>query len=185
MMDIEEITIEEFKKDIYNRYIQIFPRVERREWTKIELSYQKNKEKFYKIVVKDVIIGFFMLEKLDKAHPYYLEYFAIFDEFQNQGYGSKALQILIDKKVKDEDLIAEMDKVDKNDLNTVRRSKFYEKLGFKKIDSEYLLYKAFYTPIVYTKSNEIIKEKYDKIFFDYYNYNCGENSIKANCRIIK
>ena len=78
-----------------------------------------------------------------------------------------------------------MEKEDKNNLNTIRRSKFYERLGFKKIESEYLLYKAFYTPIVYTKSNEIIKEKYDKIFFDYYNYNCGENAIKANCRIIK
>ena len=184
-MEIKEITIESFKKKIYNRYIKIFPRIERREWTKIEISYQNGKEKFYEILLNNEIIGFFMLEKLDKKHPYYLEYFAIYDEFQNLGYGSKALKLLIDKIIKDEDLIAEMEKENKNNLNTIRRSKFYEKLGFKKIDSEYLLYKAFYTPIVYTKSNEIIKEEYDKIFFDYYNYNCGENAIKANCKIIK
>ena len=36
-MGIEEINIEEFKKNIYNRYIKIFPRIERREWTKIEI----------------------------------------------------------------------------------------------------------------------------------------------------
>ena len=184
-MEIKEITIESFKKKIYNRYIKIFPRIERREWTKIEISYQNGKEKFYEVLLNTEIIGFFVLEKLDKKHPYYLEYFAIYDEFQNLGYGSKALKLLIDKIIKDEDLIAEMEKENKNNLNTIRRSKFYEKLGFKKIDSEYLLYKAFYTPIVYTKSNEIIKEEYDKIFFDYYNYNCGENAIKANCRIIK
>ena len=43
MIDIIEITIEEFKDNIYNKYIKLFPEEEQREWKKIEDTYKKEK----------------------------------------------------------------------------------------------------------------------------------------------
>ena len=51
-----------------------------------------------------------MLEKLKEDYPYYLDYFAIFKEFQGLGYGTKAMRILLDRKVLDKGLIAEIEK---------------------------------------------------------------------------
>ena len=185
MVDIIEITIDEFKNNIYGKYVKLFPKNEQREWVKIEGTYKKGVEKFYKIVLKDEIIGFFMLEKLNDNYPFYLDYFAIFEEFQNKGYGSKSIEKLIDKIIGNNGLIAEIEQESMEKPITIKRFKFYSKLGFKKITSEYLLYNVLYTPIVYINSNNIIKEKIDKIFFDYYTENCGEKEIKKNCKIIK
>lgn len=185
MIDIIEITINEFKNNIYDKYIQLFPENEQRQWVKIEKTYKKNIEKFYKIVLKNEIIGFFMLEKLNDNYPFYLDYFAIFKEFQNKGYGSKSITKLIDKIIGNKGLIGEIEKESTKNPFTIKRFNFYSKLGFKKIDSEYLLYNVHYTPIVYINSDNIIKEKMDKIFFDYYLENCGEKEIKKNCKIIK
>lgn len=185
MIDIIEITINEFKNSIYDKYIKLFPENEQREWKKIERTYEKGIEKFYKIVLKNKIIGFFMLEKLNDNYPFYLDYFAIFKEFQNRGYGSKSIVKLIDKIVGSNGLIGEIEKESTKNPITIERFKFYSKLGFKKFDSEYLLYNVIYTPIIYINSNSIIKEKIDKIFFDYYLENCGEKEMKSNCQIIK
>ena len=108
MLDIIEITIDEFKNNIYGKYVKLFPENEQREWVKIEETYKKGIEKFYKIVLKNEIIGFFMLEKLNDNYPFYLDYFAIFEEFQNKGYGSKSIEKLIDKIVCNNGLIAEI-----------------------------------------------------------------------------
>ena len=185
MVDIIEITINDFKKDAYGKYVKLFPENEQREWVKIEETYKKGIEKFYKIVYKNEIIGFFMLEKLNDNYPFYLDYFAIFKEFQNQGYGSKAIVKLIDKIGGNSGLIGEIEKESMENLITIKRFKFYSKLGFKKFESEYLLYNVLYTPIIYINSDNIIKEKLDKIFFDYYLENCGEKEVKKNCKIVK
>ena len=142
MIDIIEITINEFKNNIYDKYIQLFPENEQRQWVKIEKTYKKNIEKFYKIVLKNEIIGFFMLEKLNDNYPFYLDYFAIFKEFQNKGYGSKSITKLIDKIIGNKGLIGEIEKESTKNPFTIKRFNFYSKLGFKKIDSEYLLYKS-------------------------------------------
>ena len=97
MIDVIEITIEEFKEKIYNKYIKLFPEEEQREWKKIEDTYKKEIEKFYKVTLENQIIGFFMLERLNNNYPFYLDYFAIFEEFQSKGYGTKAIQELLDK----------------------------------------------------------------------------------------
>ena len=185
MIDIIEITITEFEDKIYDKYVKIFPESEQREWVKIKEAYKKGIEKFYKIVFENKIIGFFMLEKLNDNYPFYLDYFAIFSEFQNKGYGSKAIKKLIDKVVDDNGLIGEIERENIKNPITIKRFNFYSKLGFKKIDSEYLLYNIFYTPIIYINSDNIIKEKIDKIFFDYYLANNGEKEVRKNCKIIK
>ena len=184
MINVIEITIDEFRNDIYDMYISLFPNNERRKYNKIEITYSKKIEFFYKIVLNNTIIGFIMLEKLDNNHPYYLDYFAIYKEYQNKGYGKSALEFLLNNIVQNNGLIAEIEKVDDNNSITVKRLRFYERLGFKKINSVYLLDNVLYTPIVYLNSYNYSKHEIDKIFFDYYKIN-GEQELKMNYRITK
>ncbi len=185
MIDVIEITIEEFKKDIYDKYIKLFPKDEQRNWNKIVNTSNSGIEKFYKIIYENRTIGFFLLEKINDEYPFYLDYFAIYKEYQNQGYGTKAINILLSKIINNKGLIAEIEKECEGNLSTIKRFEFYKRLGFKKIESEYLLYNVYYNPIVYCEFENINKEKYDRIFFDYYIINCGENEVKKNCRITK
>lgn len=176
MISVVEITLNEFKEDIYDKYVRLFPKDEQRDWEKIEKTYKNGIEKFYKILLKDITIGFFMLEKLSNNYPFYIDYFAIFNEFQNKGYGTKAIQILMNKIIHNSGLIAEIEKENISNPITIKRFEFYKRLGFNKIDSEYLLYDLLYTPIVNINKN-IDKENIDIIFFDYYKTNCGKNAI--------
>ena len=184
MIDVLEITINEFKEKIYNRYIKLFPEDEQRKWQKIENTYKKGIEKFYKILLDDITIGFFMLEKLNDDYPFYLDYFAIFNEFQNKGYGTKAIEILMNKIVNNNGVIAEIEADNEDNSITIKRLEFYKRLGFNKTGSEYLLYDVLYTPITNINKN-ISKEKMDIIFFNYYKTNCGEHDIKTKCKIVK
>ncbi len=59
MIDVIEINIEEFKNDIYNEYIKLFPKDEQRSWNKIVNTTNSGIEKFYKIIYENKTIGFF------------------------------------------------------------------------------------------------------------------------------
>ena len=182
-MKIKEIELKEFEEKIYNEYVKLFPEEEQREWEKIKSAYKNGIEKFYKITENELVIGFFMIEKIDDNSPYYLDYFGIFKKHQNKGIGTQSIQKLLEK-VGEEGLYIEIEKEDtKNDI-TLRRAEFYKKLGFKRIDSEYLLYNVLYTPYIYTKTN-VTKEEVDKVMFEYYIINCGKKEIKNNCKQIK
>ena len=45
MIDVVEITINEFKENIYDKYIKLFPEDEQRNWGKIEKTYKDGIEK--------------------------------------------------------------------------------------------------------------------------------------------
>ena len=184
-MKIKEIELKEFEEKIYNEYVKLFPEEEQREWEKIKSAYKNGLEKFYKITENELVIGFFMIEKIDDNSPYYLDYFGIFKKFQNKGYGTKSIKMLLDEIIRNEELYIEIEKEDEENPNTIKRAEFYKRLNFKKIESEYLLYNVLYTPYVYSKNNIINKDNVDKIMFKYYFMNCGEEEIKANCKKVK
>lgn len=184
MLEITEIDIKEFEDKIYKEYITLFPEEEQRSWDKIRKTYEKGIEKFYKITLDNIIIGFFMLEKEGEKAPYYLDYFAILKKYQNKGYGTEAIKQLLEKILINEELIIEIEKEEELKPLTIKRANFYKKLGFKKVESEYLLYKVLFTPYIYTKKENIDKKAIDEIMFKYYVVNCGEE-VKENCKIIK
>lgn len=184
MLEIIEIDIEEFENKIYEEYIKLFPEEEQRDWKKIKKTHEMGIEKFYKITIQDTIIGFFMLEKIEKEYPYYIDYFAIFEQYQNNGYGTQAIKKLLDKIVTNEGLVIEIEKEEENNPLTIKRANFYKNLGFKKVNAKYLLYNVLYTPYVYGKNNSLDKDEINKIMFDYYTINCGEDEVKKNCKLI-
>lgn len=185
MLKLIEINVKEFEDEIYEEYTKLFPEEEQRDWENIKITYEKGVEKFYKIVENNTIIGFFMLEKISEKHPYYMDYFAIFKQYQNKGYGTQAIRKLLLEIGKKQELCIEIEKEEEFNEITVKRAKFYEKLGFRKIDSEYLLYNVLYTPYLYTSNINVNKNEIDKIMFDYYIMNCGEYAVQKNCKIIK
>lgn len=177
MIDVIEIGIEEFEKDIYGEYLKLFAKDEIRELYKLKNTYNKGIEKIFKIVNDDVTVGFFLLEKLEE-HPYYLDYVAIYEKYQNKGYGQEAIKEIM-KKVENEGLMGEIEKVEADNPITLRRFEFYKRLGFRKIQSEYLLYDVLYNPLVYRIEKE--KEEIDKLFFDYYKVNSNEGEFEKKC----
>ena len=127
MISIIKMPIKEFEDKIYDKYVKLFPRDERRKWYKIKKSYKEGIEKFYKIELDSEIIGFIMLEKLDN-HPYYLEYIGIYDEYQDKGYGTLAMKKLINEVVKDDGIIVEIEQINGNNIQAERRYNFYKNL---------------------------------------------------------
>lgn len=184
LLDIKEILIEEFENNIYQKYVMLFPEEEQREWEKIKNAYNNGIEKFYKITLNSKTIGFFMIESI-QGEPCYIDYFAIYSEYQNKGYGSKAIKKLLCDFYQENDICLEIEKENKMYPITIKRANFYKRLGFKKVNSEYLLYNVLYTPYVYTHSDNIDKEYIDKTMFKYYNINCGEKEVNKKCRIVK
>ena len=182
MINVLEITIEEFEQDIYDKFITLFPKDEIRKWDSIRILYKRGIEKFYKIMIDNNTIGFFLLEKINN-YPYYLDYFAIYNEYQSKGYGSLSINKLLKDVVKDKGLIGEIEKLNEENPITIRRFKFYEKLGFKLIDSEYYLYNVYYNPIVYL--NTFDKKEIDKMFIEYYKINVGDDDFNEHFKIIK
>ena len=83
----------------------------------------------------------------------------------------------------DKGLIAEIEKVKEDDLQTINRLNFYKNIGFKEVGSEYLLYNVCYEPIAYL--NNIDKTLVDKSLFEYYITNVGKEDLEKNCKIIK
>lgn len=185
MLEIIEINIKEFENKIYNEYITLFPEEEQRSWKKIRQTYEKGIEKFYKITLNNEIIGFFMLEKAGEGYPYYLDYFGIFKKYQNKGYGTAAIKKLLEKICINQELVIEIEKEEEENPLTIKRANFYKKLGFKKVDSEYLLYKVIFTPYIYTKKESIDKNRIDEVMFKYYITNCGKEGVEKNCKINK
>lgn len=182
MINVSEITIEEFENNIYNRYIKLFPEKEQRDWDKIEKAYQDGIEHFYKISLDDMTIGFIILGKL-KNNPYYLDYFAIYDEYQSKGYGSQSLKSLLENIVHNDGLILEIEKVDDSIIQTKKRYEFYKRLGFREVDSEYMLYDVHFTPMV--NSPDITKKEVDEVFLKYYLINLGKEDAEKHFKIIK
>lgn len=177
MLDVIKIDTKEFINDCLDMYESLFPESERRPWSQIEKTYNEGVENFYKIVLNNEIIGFFMMEKLED-HPYYLEYFGIKEEHQNKGYGSLSIRKLID--LCKEGIVGEIEEVNTNN-ETLKRFEFYKRLGFNLINHQYELYEVLYNPIVYNYNGNNI----DDILFDYYRFNMGEDLLKKNCKIIK
>jgi ribosomal protein S18 acetylase RimI-like enzyme len=184
MIDVRKITIEEFEDKIYDKYITLFTLEEQRDWKTITVAYQNGIEEFYGIYDDEKLVGFFVLERI-KNYPYYLDYFAIFNEYQSKGYGSKSVKILLDKIIKDDGLLGEIEQVNDVDSSTIRRWKFYEKLGFKKFDTLFFFNGTTFELIIYPDNYKVEGIELANMLYEYYCVNIGQEETKKSCKIIE
>lgn len=117
-------------------------------------------------------------------NTFLIDYFVIFKEFHSQGYGSKVLNY-IKTQPNWKGCYLEVEKENPLDKNTTRRIKFYEKLGAKLLDINYLYPNNFaplpmnlyFLPIdkdfLPTKRQTLnnIKILFEKVHFDIKNIN--------------
>ncbi|MCI8519575.1 MAG: GNAT family N-acetyltransferase [Clostridia bacterium] len=189
-MYLEKIDIKEFRKNIYFKYKKLFPKEERRSYYRLKKSYYNNITDIIQIISENKVIGFFIVNYL-KNNPYLqLDYFAIWPENQNKGYGTEAVKLLKEMYIKYDGIFIEIEKIeeakDAEEENTrQRRAKFYEKLGFCQMKFDLDLYGVLYSPYILPCQKESFNnaEVIERIF-EIYSAILGENNVNKKCRII-
>lgn len=192
-MELININYEEFKAEIYQKYIEIFPEEERKSLETIEKNYNKNITRFIKIDEEKELIGFCIMNSIENNRYMQLDYFAILPEYQNKGYGTKAIKEL-EKVVQNYDAIfVEIEKLcygankEENEIRE-KRAKFYERLGFHKLDTNLKWFNSLFLSVYYLKLNDNLiydeEEILNNIFGIYYKVH-GKKKVDENCEIIK
>lgn len=97
-MKLKDIGIDEFKKDVYSYYLEIFPEDERKPLELIQLSYEKQYTKIIEILYKNEMVGFMLLNRVKNKGYAVLDYLAILPQYRNSKFGTKALQILLEQE---------------------------------------------------------------------------------------
>ena len=192
-MELININFKEFREDVYQKYIEIFPEEERKTLETIERNYNKNITRFIKIDEENKLIGFFIMNSIENDRYMQLDYFAILPEYQNKGYGTKAIKEL-KKVVPNYDAIfVEIEKLGygANKVeNKIRekRAKFYDRLEFNKLNDDLKWFNSLFLSIYYIKLNENLtydeEEILNNIFEIYYKVH-GKKKVDENCEIIK
>ena len=190
-MNLINIGIEEFKKEVYPEYVKIFPKEERKELKTIEQNYDKKITKFIKICEDNQFVGFFIINTIPNSQYVQLDYFAILEKYQNKGYGTKAIQLLKKQMEPYDGIFVEIEKLglgkDKQDnLLRERRAKFYENLGFEKLNFELkwfesLILSIYVLPISTHKDNE--NEILENMFQMYISVH-GKEKVERECKVI-
>lgn len=188
-MNLININIKEFEKELYSYYVEIFPEEERKPLEILQGCYQKGYTKFIKIVNDDNIVGFMILNRVKENGYVILDYFAILSPYRNKGFGTKAMELLIEKEKENAGIFVEIEKLglgkDKTEnLLREKRKRFYEKFGFQKLNFDLLLFDVLYMPYLFS-NNDRDEEIVIKEILNIYEVILGKERIEQNCEIIR
>lgn len=184
-IELKDIGIDEFKKDIYSYYLEIFPEDERKPIELIQSSYEKKYTTIIEILYKNEIAGFMILNRVKAKSYAVLDYLAILPQYRNNKIGTKALEILLEQEKESSGIFIEIEKVglgkdEEENLLREKRKNFY----VKRLNFDLFLFDVIYTPYLFSniEDNEdiIIKE-----ILEIYESISGKERIKQNCKVIK
>jgi len=186
---LKQVDIKEFKNKLYDSYLEIFPKDERKPFSLIKKTYKKKITTILEILKDNEIVGFMIFNQIKPNGYIQLDYFAIFDEYRHKGIGTTSLKLFLNEYKDSKGIFIEIEKVGlgkniEENEERQKRKEFYERIGFKKLNFDLELFKVIYMPYVYSNIEEkdevVIKE-----IFDIYNAICGKIAIKKFCKIIK
>ncbi len=188
-MNLINININEFEKELYSYYVEIFPEEERKPLKLLQSSYQKGYMKIIKIVNGGSLVGFMILNGVKDKGYVVLDYFAILPLYRDKGFGTKAMELLIEQKKENDGIFVEIEKIglgkdETENLQREKRQKFYEKLGFQKLNFDLLLFDVLYMPYLFS-NNDIDEEIVRKEILNIYEAISGKERIEQNCKIIR
>lgn len=109
----------------YERLNEYFPEHEMKDPRQLQ-ALIKDKEVYHKEETKE-----YLLLYAEFPTFIFIDYLLINPQIRGKGIGTKVLNLL---KQKGKDIILEVEPIDQNDEDTVRRSNFYRKNGFVKAD---------------------------------------------------
>ena len=190
MLELVNVDIKEFKRTMYEEYKKLFPKNERKSYRFLKRAYKKGITKIIKILDDNEFIGFMIINKIENIEYLCLDYFAILPQYQNKGYGTKAIKLLKEQCKSYNGVYVEVEKV-KNDSTEedkirIKRVKFYENNGFYKLSFDLYFFSVEYSMYMLRTSNINEDErKITKDIFTIYNTIIGEKRLSKNCVILK
>lgn len=191
-LQIANINIEKFKKVVYPEYLKLFPQEERKALETIEKSFYNGITKIIEIVDNNIFIGFIIINTLTDNKYIQLDYLAILPQYQNKGYGTQAINLLKKQSKEYNGIFVETEKVglgtneDENKLRS-KRARFYEKLGFYKLNFELKWYESLIlSPYVFQISiNKNSEDEILKNMLKIYIATHGREKVENNCKILR
>ena len=84
-MELININFKEFKEEVYQKYIEIFPEEERKSLETMKKNYNKKITSFIKIAEANKLIGFLIMNSVENTRYKQLDYIANLPEYQNKG----------------------------------------------------------------------------------------------------
>lgn len=190
MLKLVNVDIKEFKQTIYKEYEKLFPENERKSYKRIKKGFNNGIVNIAKIVDDNEFIGFMIINKIENVKYLCLDYFAILPEYQNKGYGTKAIKLLKEQCKDYNGVYIEIERVrndnTKEDKIRIKRAKFYENIGFYKLSFDINLFSVEYSLYIFQTSD--IKEDEEKItkdIFTIYNTIIGEKRVRKYCKIME
>lgn len=189
MIELKNVGIDEFENDVYSYYLDIFPEDERKPLKLIKSSYEKNYTKIIEVLYKNEVAGFMLLNRIKDNGYAVLDYFAILPQYTNNKIGTEALQILLSQEKKSRGIFVEIEKIGfgkdiEDNLLREKRKNFYERIGFKKLSSDLLLFDVIYTPYLFANTEDDEDTVISEIF-DIYETIIGKERIRRNYKVIK
>lgn len=128
----ESIKKSDFRYIFYDMQKQ-FPKAELKSYDEYEELLDSNKYKVFYALENGIKIGYVLFAEVENV--IWLDYVAVFEKFHSKGYGSQIIEAM--KTLSKDALILEVEPKDEKIPNTLRRIKFYEKLGAHKLNIEY------------------------------------------------
>lgn len=191
MIKLKEIDYSEFLKSVNSYYEELFDYDERQPLSLLEELFNKGIIKFIKIMDKDINVGFIVYASTLNNPYVWLEYFAIYKEYQNKQYGTMAIQEF--KKFFNgyEGIYGEIEKLgngktEEENLVREKRLKFWENLGFKLVDIDLDLFDVLYSPCILSlKDTRRKDEELVNYGFMLYEAVLGKEEVNKHCFIVK
>ena len=138
-MILQKATTQDFELIYKNYMIEQFPATELKSYDEF-ISLLTDFDKSYHIYwVKDsdFLVGYILFYIDDNRNFLWIDYLAVLPDFYSKGYGRCILDELKNNFSKYRCIYFEVEKPVEEDPNTVRRVRFYESCGCKKLDCEY------------------------------------------------
>ena len=138
MIKLYQSDIEKFK-EVYKDMSSQFPENEMKTFKKFE---QLLKTGSYKLFTaqnsSETSVGYCLLYTGSKSKILWLDYIAVFKEQQSKGYGKQIFNAIKETFQEYTGIYLEVEKPDSSQPNTLRRIKFYETLGAKRLPCKYI-----------------------------------------------
>ena len=189
-MELIIATIEEFKKTIYPEYLKLFPELERKSYHDIEKSIINDITTILKIMVEKETVGFMIINQLEDVSCIQLDYLGILPQYQKNGYGSEAIKLLT-TECQNMSIFIEIEKEklgnnEKENQIRERRARFYEKLGFQKMNFDIILNTVIFSTYLLDNSDKkSTDEEIARSILITYEKIIGKEKVLKNIRIEK
>jgi GNAT superfamily N-acetyltransferase len=129
-------------KDVYQQYINDFAIDELKKYEQLEFLLSRKNYKL--LLLKDrtinEIVGYTFIYELKQLNSIWLDYIAVMKKYRNQGYGTLLFNKILHYNEDGLGVFIEVEIPEEghNKENQLRRIKFYERLGVKKLHLSYL-----------------------------------------------